>query len=136
MTTSPVFVYNIYAMKKYIITAKNETDILNLSRNTRSVDLTKVKWNWVNIARSDEDANCQNEQEIMDAIGRNDLHDVDNMIMSGDVPVGGMVVVFGKDIPRHGFVCGNGMDWFVYDLKNREANAIAYEDALNTSKGV
>ena len=124
-------------MKKYIITAKNADDILNLSRNTRSVDLTKVKWNWANIARSDDDANCKDEQEILDAIGRNDLHDVDNMIMGGDVPVGGMVVVFDKDIPRHGFVCGNGMDWFVYDLKKREANAIAYGDALkNTSKGV
>ena len=124
-------------MKKYIITAKKEVDIINLSLNTKGVDLTKVKWNWANIARSDDDANCKNEQEILDAIGRNDLHDVDNMIMGGDVPVGGMVVVFDKDIPRHGFVCGNGMDWFVYDLKKREVNAIAYGDALkNTSKGV
>ena len=123
-------------MKKYIITAKKEADIINLSLNTKGVDLTKVKWNWANIARSDEDARCESEQEILDAIGRNDLHDVDNMIMGGDVPVGGMVVVFDKDIPKHGFVCGNGMDWFVYDLRKREANAIAYGDALNTSKGV
>lgn len=113
-------------MKKYIITAKNADDILNLSRNTRSVDLTKVKWDWANIARSDEDARCRSEQEILDAIGRNDLHDVDNMIMGGDVPVGGMVVVFDKDIPRHGFVCGNGIDWFVRKLKVRESNAIVY----------
>jgi hypothetical protein len=124
-------------MKKYIITAKSEADIINLSRNTKGVDLSKVKWDWANIARSDEDARCGSEQEILDAIGRNDLHDVDDMIMGGDVPVGGMVVVFDKDIPKHGFVCGNGIDWFVYDLKKREANAIAYGDALkNAGEGV
>lgn len=127
----------MYVMKKYIITAKNADDILNLSRNTKGVDLTKVKWNWANIFPSSDLPFCDSEDEVLNAVRKGDFHTVDKMIMGGDVPVGGMVVVFDKDIPRHGFVCGNGIDWFVYDLKKREANAIAYGDALkNTNKGV
>ena len=48
------------------------------------------------------------------------------MIMGGDVPVGGMVVVCDGKTPRHGFVCGNGNEWFVKKLRVRESNAIVY----------
>ena len=114
-------------VKKYIITAKNHKDILALSLNTRSVDLAKVKWDWTHMTKSEDDANCTDEQEILDALSNGSNHLVDSMIMGGDVPVGGMVVVCdGGKKPRKGFVCGNGTDWFVKNLKIRESNAIAY----------
>lgn len=115
-------------MKKYIITAKSPEDVIHLTLNTRKVDLSKVKWDWANIFPSSDIPFYDSEDEVLDAVRRGDFHTVDDMIMGGDVPVGGMVVVFDKDIPKHGFVCGNGTDWFVYDLKKREANAIG--DAL------
>ena len=113
-------------MKKYIITAKNPEDIINLSMNTREVDMEKVKWDWTHMTQSEDDANCNSEQEILDALSVGDNHLVDNMIMGGDVPVGSMVVVCDGKKPKNGFICGNGTDWFVKKLKVRESNAIAY----------
>jgi hypothetical protein len=112
-------------MKKYIVSAKNHDDAINLMRNTRGVDLTKVKWDWANVSRSYDDARCDGESEVVDAIVKGDFHKVDDMIMGGDVPVGGMVVVCGKTRPVYGFICGNGIDWFLLKLKVRESNAIA-----------
>lgn len=114
-------------VRKYIITAKNADDILNLSRNTRSVDLTKVKWNWANILPSSDLPFCDSEDEVLDAVRKGDFHTVDDMIMSGDVPVGSMVVVTEGKVPRWGFVCGNGIDWFPVKLKTRQSNAVVYD---------
>ncbi len=113
-------------MKKYIITAKNPEDIINLTLKTKNVDLPKVKWDWTHMTQSADDARCSDEQEILDALSVGDNHLVDNMIMGGDVPVGSMVVVCDGKKPKHGFICGNGTDWFVKNLKVRESNAIAY----------
>ena len=113
-------------MKKYIITAKNPTDIINLSLNTKGVDLSKVKWDWANIVQGNDDAMCESEQEIEDALAHNELDHVDDMIMSGDVPVGGMVVVCDGKSPKNGFICANGKDWIIRKLKVREANATVY----------
>ena len=114
-------------VRKYIITAKNEDDILNLSRNTRSVDLTKVKWNWANIFPSSDLPRCDSEDEVLDAVRKGDFRKVDRMIMGGDIPVGAMVVVTEGKVPRWGFVCGNGIDWFPVELKVRQSNAVVYD---------
>lgn len=113
-------------MKKYIITAKKPEDVINLTLNTKGVDLSKVKWDWAHIAQSDDDALCKSEQDILDALAHNELNRVDDMIMGGDVPVGGMVVVCDGKTPRNGFICANGNEWIVRPLKVREANAIVY----------
>lgn len=113
-------------MKKYIITAKHPEDIINLTLKTKEVDLTKVKWDWTHITPSEDDANCKSEQDILDALSCNELSHVDDMIMGGDVPVGGMVVVCDGKTPRNGFICGNGNEWFVKKLRVRESNAIVY----------
>ena len=113
-------------MKKYIITAKKPDDIINLTLDTRGVDLSKVKWDWANISRSDDEARCNSEDEVLDALNHNEPRHVDDMIMGGDVPVGSMVVVCDGKTPRYGFVCGNGQDWFIRNLKVRESNAIVY----------
>lgn len=113
-------------MKKYIITAKNPDDIINLTLNTLEVDLSKVKWDWTHMTQSEDDANCSSEKEILDAIFDGRLDDVDDMIMGGDVPVGGMVVVCDGKKPKNGFICANGKEWIVKELKVRESNAIAY----------
>ena len=114
-------------VRKYIITAKNADDILSLSRNTRSVDLSKVKWNWANIFPSSDLPWCDSEDEVLDAVRKGDFRKVDDMIMGGDVPVGAMVVVTEGKLPRWGFVCGNGIDWFPVELKHRQSNAIVYD---------
>ena len=103
-------------IRKYIVTAKNPTDIITLSINTKSVDVTKVEWDWQHIYSSEEYANCNNEKDILNAIDNQNLHSVDNMIMSGDVPAGGMVLVYNGQIPQYGFICANGIDWIVYEL--------------------
>ena len=113
-------------MKKYIITAKNPKDIIGLSMNTLEVDLTKVKWDWTHMSQSEDDANCSSEKEILDAIFDGRLDDVDDMIMGGDVPVGGMVVVCDGKKPKNGFICANGKEWIIKELKVRESNAIVY----------
>lgn len=113
-------------MKKYIITAKNPEDIINLTLNTLEVDLSKVKWDWTHMTQSEDDANCSSEKEILDAIFDGRLDDVDDMIMGGDVPVGGMVVVCDGKKPKNGFICANGKEWIIKELKVRESNAIVY----------
>ena len=113
-------------MKKYIITAKNPEDIINLTLKTKEVDLSKVKWDWTHMTQSEDDANCSSENEILDAIFDGHLDKVDDMIMGGDVPVGGMVVVCDGKKPKHGFICANGKEWIIKELKVRESNAIVY----------
>ena len=121
-------------MKKYIITAKSLDDVIRLTLNTRGVDISKVKWDWANISQSEDDASCKSEQDILDAIAFNEMSHVDDMIMSGDVPVGSMVVVCDGKSPKTGFICGNGTDWIVRKLKVRESNAITYS-IFNKKKG-
>lgn len=113
-------------MKKYIITAKKPEDVINLTFNTRGVDMSKVKWDWAHISQAEEDARCQCEQDVLDAVGRKDFKSVDDMIMCGEVPVGAMVVVCDGKTPRNGFVCANGNEWILKKLKVRESNAIVY----------
>ena len=113
-------------MKKYIITAKKPEDIIDLTLHTLEVDLTKVKWDWTHMTQSEDDANCSSEKEILDAIFDGRLDDVDDMIMGGDVPVGGMVVVCDGKKPKNGFICANGKEWIIKELKVRESNAIVY----------
>ena len=113
-------------MKKYIITAKKPEDIINLTLNTRGVDLSTVKWDWAHISQADEDALCKSEQDILDALEHKEFKHIDDMIMSGEVPVGAMVVVCDGKTPRNGFVCANGNEWILKKLKVRESNAIVY----------
>ena len=46
-------------MKKYIVTAKRPEDIINLTINTKGVDLSKVKWDWTHISKSEDSALCR-----------------------------------------------------------------------------
>ena len=113
-------------MRKYMVMAKGERDIIALMRDTKSVDLGKVKWNWTGIGRSNDDANCENECEVVAAVESGDFSLVDDMLMGGDVSVGSMVIVTNGEAPRYGFVCANGSDWIAKKLKVRESNAIVY----------
>lgn len=121
-------------MKKYIITAKKPEDIINLTLNTRGVDLSTVKWDWVHISQADENALCHSEQDIIDALKHNEFNHVDDMIMSGEVPVGAMVVVYDGKTPRNGFICANGNEWILRKLKVRESNSIVY--SIFNTKGM
>ena len=53
-------------MYKFIITAKNRADIINLMMNTASVDLRKVVWNVNSITRSEEDAHVEKWMDLDD----------------------------------------------------------------------
>ena len=57
------------------------------------------------------------ENELNQLCEAGDFKGVDAHIMSGEVPVGSMIVVADKDNPpTKGFVCGNGIYWHVIDL--------------------
>ena len=100
-------------MFKFIVTAKKESDIINLMVNTASVDLRKVEWNVNSITRSYEDAHFTNRWELDDSVSNKEWGRVDEAIMSGDVPTGGMVVACDETMnPVWGYVCGNGQEWF------------------------
>jgi len=100
-------------MIKFILTAEKEDDLINLLVNTASVDVQRVKWNVNSITRSDEDAHCESDWDLHDLVKAGKFHEVDNAIMSGDVPVGGLVVVCDVDTnPIWGYVCGNGNSWY------------------------
>ena len=100
-------------MFKFIITAKNRADIINLMMNTASVDLCKVKWNVNSLTRSEEDAHFTNRWELDDSVSNKEWDRVDEAIMSGDVPTGSCVVVCDDRLnPVWGYVCGNGNEWF------------------------
>ena len=73
-------------MYKFIITAKNRADIINLMMNTASVDLRRVKWNVNSITRSKEDAHVGNWMDLDDWVDAKEWGKVDEAIMSGDVP--------------------------------------------------
>lgn len=100
-------------MFKFIVTAKKDTDIINLMMNTASVDLRKVEWNVNSITRSEEDAHVENWMDLGDWVDAKDWGKVDDAIMSGDVPTGSCVVVCDEKMnPVWGYVCGNGQEWF------------------------
>ena len=100
-------------MFKFIVTAKKHTDIINLMVNTSSVDVQKVKWNAGSVSRSYDDATCKSEIELSNWVKAGKWYKVDDAIMGGDVPTGGMVVVCDeKTNPSLGFVCGNGNSWY------------------------
>jgi len=100
-------------MYKFIITAKKDTDIINLMMNTASVNLDKVEWNVNSITRSEEDAHFTNHWELEDSVSNKEWDRVDEAIMSGDVPTGSCVVPCDENMnPVWGYVCGNGNEWF------------------------
>ena len=112
-------------MFKFIVTAAKEKDIINLMVNTKSVDLNRVKWDVTRIYHSEEDAHCTNRWELDDAVLSKEWDRVDEYIMSGDVPTGGMVVVAAEGInPMWGYVCGNGQEWFKVNLPVEIRDAI------------
>ena len=100
-------------MYKFIVTAKNRADIINLMMNTASVDLRKVEWNANSITRSEEDAHVEKWMDLDDWVDAKEWGKVDDAIMSGDVPTGSCVVVCDERLnPVWGYVCGNGNEWF------------------------
>ena len=104
-------------MYKFILTAKDRSDIINLLVNTASVDVQKVEWNVNSITRSEEDAHCPSLFDLDDWVEAQDWDKVDDAIMSGDVPTGGMVVVCDEQTnPVWGYVCGNGRSWYKVHL--------------------
>lgn len=112
-------------MYKFIVTAKNDTDIINLMINTASVDLRKVRWNVNSITRSEEDAHFTNRWELDDSVSNKEWDRVDEAIMSGDVPTGSCVVPCDENMnPVWGYVCGNGNEWFKVYLPNEIQVAI------------
>ena len=114
-------------MFKFILTAERETDLINLLVNTASVDVQRVKWNVNSITRSDEDAHCESDWELYDLVKDGKFHEVDNAIMSGDVPTGGMVVVCDEQTnPVWGYVCGNGNAWYKVYLRPEIVKAILH----------
>ena len=112
-------------MRKYIVTAKSPKDIFALLVDTASVDVQNVDWNADSIVRSQDDADCDSEDEICRLLDEGKLHEIDDIIMGGDVPVGGMVVLCDDGVvPSWGFVCGNGVSWYKVRLRPEIANAI------------
>ena len=106
-------------MFKFIVTAAKEADLINLLVNTAKVDVQKVKWNVNSITRSDEDAHCSSFFDLNDWVKAQEWDKVDDAIMSGDVPVGGMVVVCDEETdPVWGYVCGNGNAWYKVRLNH------------------
>jgi hypothetical protein len=112
-------------MFKFIVTAEKEADIIALMTNTRGVDLPSVKWDVTRIYHSEEDVVGINRWELDDAVLSKEWDRVDDAIMSGDVPTGGMVVVADEGIsPMWGYVCGNGQEWFKVNLPVEIRDAI------------
>ena len=112
-------------MFKFIFTAKERTDLINLLVNTASVDVQKVKWNVNSITRSNDDADCDDELDLCALVDAGKFHEVDNAIMGGDVPVGGLVVVCDEENnPSWGFVCGNGNSWYKVYLRPEIVHAV------------
>lgn len=112
-------------MFKFILTAEKKADLINLLVNTASVDVQRVKWNVNSITRSNDDADCEDEWDLCDLVSAGKFHEVDNAIMGGDVPVGGLVVVCDTDTnPSWGFVCGNGNSWYKVYLRPEIVKAI------------
>lgn len=112
-------------MFKFIITAEKKSDLIGLLVDTAKVDVQKVKWNVNSITRSNDDADCEDEWDLCDLVDAGKFHEVDNAIMGGDVPVGGLVVVCDTDTnPSWGFVCGNGNSWYKVFLSPEITKAI------------
>ncbi len=112
-------------MYKFILTAKNRADLINLLVNTAKVDVQRVKWDVNSITRSDDDAHCEDEWDLCDLVDAVKFHEVDNAIMGGDVPVGGLVVVCDEETnPSWGFVCGNGNSWYKVYLRPEVVHAV------------
>lgn len=112
-------------MFKFIFTAKDRSDLINLLVNTAGVDVQKVKWNVNSITKSSDEAFCSDELELCDLVDSGKFHEVDNAIMGGDVPVGGLVVVCDENTnPSWGFVCGNGNTWYKVLLSPEIVHAV------------
>ena len=112
-------------MFKFIFTASNRSDIINLLVNSKSVDHQKVKWNVNSITKSYDDANCKDEWDLCNLVDAGKFNEVDDAIMGGDVPVGGLVVVCDENTnPAWGFVCGNGNAWYKVFLRPEVVHAV------------
>ena len=100
-------------MQKFIVTAKNKSDIINLMMNTASVNLARVEWDADSIRKAEEPAYCDNLFDLVDWAKNGEWDKVDDAIMGSEVPTGGMVVVCDENMnPVWGYVCGNGNEWF------------------------
>lgn len=98
-------------MDKFIFTARGEKDLIGLLVNTKAHYKNAV-WDPSSVSKSDEPVYCS-EWDLYLTYEKGDGHEVDNYIMSGDVPVGGLVVTCdGNETPVYGYICGNGTDWF------------------------
>ena len=98
-------------MDKFIVTADREDDIIALLKDCGGV-YRKVNWDPGSVTRVDEHVDCS-EIDMLLAYERGDLEKMDDYIMSGEVPVGGLVVVSdGSVTPLYGYVCGNGNNWY------------------------
>ena len=113
-------------MDKYIFTAEitgKDGGFIALMRDVKS-KYREVKWNPKSISLSDSPM-FGTLDDLEDAYSKGDFHEVDNCIMSGDVPVGGLVVPCPRgETPRFGYVCGNGIDWFKVELPKSIAKAV------------
>lgn len=98
-------------MDKFIVTAKSEADLIGLLRNAKAFYKT-AKWNPASISKS-ENPVYWDDWSLYCAVEDKNFHEVDNHIMGGEVPVGGLVILCdGNESPVYGYVCGNGNDWF------------------------
>lgn len=110
-------------MDKFIFTSSSQADLIGLLKNTK-VAYKKAKWDPSTITRSEEKADCDG-WSLYCAVEDKDWEKVDNYIMSGDVPVGGLVVTCdGDESPVYGYVCGNGNEWFRIFLPKNIIDAV------------
>ena len=108
-------------MDKFIFTAKYGDDLLALLKDSKSAYKT-VKWNDTihHDGKVDVDEHTLLKWAVYD-----EFKEMDEHIMSGAVPVGGLVVVSDGSVkPLWGFVCGNGNQWHVVVLPSRVQNAV------------
>lgn len=109
--------------RKFIVGAKTGNEILSLLKDTKSAYMT-AHWDSESIYKCEKPAYCS-EEDVADAFKNGDFRKIDDLIMSGEVPVGGMVVVCdGKTPPVNGYVCGNGISWFEVKLPKDVASAV------------
>ena len=111
-------------MDKFIFTAKSERSLIGLLKDTKSF-YRNAKWDLKSAFKSNDRARCESESELRLAYDAGDFKKIDDLIMSGEVPVGGLVVVCdGSETPSFGYVCGNGTSWFQVSLSKELVDAV------------
>lgn len=112
-------------MFKFIVTGSSKSDVISLMLDTRNALANGlVRWDASDIRKSDDPCSVE-EWELDSWIRDGEFDKVDDAIMAGEVPTGGMVVVTdGMTEPTIGFVCGNGTEWFRVELPKDVKDAI------------